>query len=33
MRSSSAWTLISVSISNPADSTGKLLTKRRENTR
>ena len=31
--SSSAWTLISVSISKPWDNAGKLLTKRREKTR
>ena len=31
--SSSAWTLISVSISNPEEITGKLFTNRRENTR
>ena len=33
IRSSSAWTEISVSISNPTDSTGKLFTNRREKTR
>ena len=33
IRNSSAWTLISVSISKPADRIGKLLTKRREKTR